>query len=125
MLTFYFNASPNPTKVALFLEEAGLEYEPRPIDTRKGEQFDAAYLAINPNGKVPAIVDGDSTVFDSNAILLYLAEKSGKFLPNIPKQRSTYKRIRILDDRFRTRRGAGLPEEDGEDGCNRDRGDKQ
>jgi GST-like protein len=82
MLTFYFNASPNPTKVALFLEEAGLEYEPRPIDTRKGEQFDAAYLAINPNGKVPAIVDGDATVFDSNAILLYLAEKTGKFLPS-------------------------------------------
>ena len=81
MLTFYFNTSPNPTKVALFLEEAGLAYEPRPIDTRKGEQFDAAYLAINPNGKVPAIVDGDATVFDSNAILLYLAEKTGKFLP--------------------------------------------
>jgi GST-like protein len=80
MLTFYFNASPNPTKVALFLEEAGLEYTPLPIDTRKGEQFDAAYLAINPNGKVPAIVDGDATVFDSNAILLYLAEKTGKFL---------------------------------------------
>ena len=54
---------------------------PRPIDTRKGEQFDPAYLAINPNGKVPAIVDGDATVFDSNAILLYLAEKTGKFLP--------------------------------------------
>jgi hypothetical protein len=65
MLTFYFNASPNPTRVALFLEEAGLEYEPRPIDTRKGEQFAAAYLAINPNGKVPAIVDGDATVFDT------------------------------------------------------------
>ena len=81
MLTFYFNTSPNPTKVALFLEETGLAYEPRPIDTRKGEQFEAAYLAINPNGKVPAIVDGDATVFDSNAILLYLAEKTGKFLP--------------------------------------------
>jgi GSH-dependent disulfide-bond oxidoreductase len=88
MLTFYFNASPNPTRVALFLEEAGLEYEPRPIDTRKGEQFAAAYLAINPNGKVPAIVDGDATVFDSNAILLYLAEKTGKFLaPETPANR--------------------------------------
>jgi GSH-dependent disulfide-bond oxidoreductase len=81
MLTFYFNGSPNPTKVALFLEEAGLAFEPRPIDTRTGDQFSAAYLAINPNGKVPAIVDGDVTVFDSNAILLYLAEKTGKFLP--------------------------------------------
>jgi len=81
MLKFYFNGSPNPTKVALFLEEAGVPYEPKPIDTRKGQQFDAAFLAVNPNGKVPAIVEGDVTVFDSNAILLYLAEKTGKFLP--------------------------------------------
>ena len=81
MLKFYFNGSPNPTKVALFLEEAGIAYEPIPVDTRKGEQFGPAYLRVNPNGKVPAIVDGDVTVFDSNAILLYLAEKTGKFLP--------------------------------------------
>jgi GSH-dependent disulfide-bond oxidoreductase len=81
MLKFYFNGSPNPTKVALFLEEAGIAYEPIAVDTRKGEQFAAEYLAINPNGKVPAIVDDGVTVFDSNAILLYLAEKTGKFLP--------------------------------------------
>ena len=81
MLKLYFNGSPNPTKVVLFLEEAGIAYEAIPVDTRKGEQFGAAYLAINPNGKVPAIVDGGVTVFDSNAILLYLAEKTGKFLP--------------------------------------------
>ena len=81
MLKFYFNGSPNPTKVALFLEEAALAYEPLPVDTRKGEQFEPDYLKINPNGKVPAIVDGATTVFDSNAILLYLAEKTGKFLP--------------------------------------------
>ena len=81
MLKFYFIGSPNPTKVALFLEEAGLAYEPIPVDTRKGEQFEPDYLKINPNGKVPAIVDGATTVFDSNAILLYLAEKTGKFLP--------------------------------------------
>ncbi len=88
MLKFYFNGSPNPTKVALFLEEAGLPYEAHPIDTRKGDQFKPAYAAINPNGKVPAIVDGDVTVFDSNAILLYLAEKAGKFLPaNTPATR--------------------------------------
>src|SRR5215468_6183992 len=88
MLKFYFNGSPNPTKVALFLEEAGLPYEAIPIDTRRGEQFKPAYQEINPNGKVPSIVDGDVTVFDSNAILLYLAEKTGKFLPeNTPKAR--------------------------------------
>jgi GSH-dependent disulfide-bond oxidoreductase len=81
MLKFYYNGSPNPTKVALFLEEAGLAYEPIPIDTRKGDQFKGEFLSLNPNGKVPAIVDGDVTVFDSNAILLYLAEKTGKFLP--------------------------------------------
>jgi GSH-dependent disulfide-bond oxidoreductase len=81
MLKFYFNGSPNPTKVALFLEEAGLPYEALPIDTRRGDQFKPALLAVNPNGKVPAIVDGDVSVFDSNAILLYLAEKTGKFLP--------------------------------------------
>jgi GST-like protein len=81
MLKFYFNGSPNPTKVALCLEEAGLPYEAVPVDTRKGQQFATEYLAINPNAKVPAIVDGDVTVFDSNAILLYLGEKTGKFLP--------------------------------------------
>jgi GSH-dependent disulfide-bond oxidoreductase len=79
-MKFYFNGSPNPTKVALFLEEAGLDYEPIAIDTRKGDQFAPAFLAVNPNGKVPAIVDGETAVFDSNAILLYLAEKTGKFI---------------------------------------------
>ena len=81
MLKFYFNGSPNPTKVALFLEEAGLAYEPIAVDTRKGDQFKGDFLKVNPNGKVPAIVDDGVTVFDSNAILLYLAEKTGKFLP--------------------------------------------
>jgi GST-like protein len=68
-------------KVALCLEEMGLAYEPIPVETRKGEQHKPAYLAINPNAKVPAIVDGEVTMFDSNAIVLYLAEKTGKFLP--------------------------------------------
>jgi GSH-dependent disulfide-bond oxidoreductase len=81
MITFYFNGSPNPTKVALFLEEAGLPFDPKPVDTRKGEQFSPDFVAINPNAKVPVIIDGDVTVFDSNAILLYLAEKTGQFLP--------------------------------------------
>lgn len=81
MLKFYYNASPNPTKVALFLEEANIPYEAIAIDTRKGDQHKAEFLAVNPNGKVPAIDDGGVVVFDSNAILLYLAEKTGKFLP--------------------------------------------
>ena len=79
MLKFYFNGSPNPSKIAMFLEEAGVPYEPMPVDTRKGDQFKPEFLKVNPNGKVPAIVDGDVTVFDSTAILLYLAEKTGKF----------------------------------------------
>jgi GST-like protein len=80
VIKFYFNLAPNPMKVALLLEELGLAYEPIPVDTRKGEQFTPEYLTINPNAKVPAILDGDTTVFDSNAILLFLAEKTGRFL---------------------------------------------
>jgi len=81
MLKFYYSGAPNPTKVALFLEETGMPYDAIPVDTRKGDQHKPEFLAINPNAKLPAIVDGDVTVFDSSAILLYLAEKSGKFLP--------------------------------------------
>lgn len=83
MIQFYFNAAPNPMKVALLLEELGLAYQAVPVDTRKGEQFAPAFLAVNPNGKVPALVDGDAVVFDSNAILLYLADKAGRFAPPI------------------------------------------
>ena len=81
MLKFYYNAAPNPMKVSLFLEESGLDYDPVPIDGRAGDQHKPEFLAVNPNAKVPAIVDGGITVFDSNAILLYLAQKTGKFLP--------------------------------------------
>jgi len=89
MIKFYFHPSPNPAKVALFLEESGLPYELVPVDTRKGEQHDPAFMAINPNAKTPALVDGDAVVFDSNAILLYLAEKTGQFLPaNTPEARA-------------------------------------
>ena len=88
MIKFYYNLAPNPMKVALYLEEAGLPYEAIPVDTRQGEQHLPAYTAINPNAKCPALVDGDATVFDSNAILLYLAEKTGQFLPaNTPAAR--------------------------------------
>jgi GST-like protein len=86
MIKFYYSGAPNPMKVALMLEECGLEYEPIPVDTRKGDQHKSEFLAINPNAKVPAIVDGDATVFDSNAILLYLGEKTGRFMPaNTPE----------------------------------------
>ena len=86
MIRFYFHPTPNPAKVALFLEETGLPYEMVPVDTSKGEQHMPAFRAINPNGKVPAIVDTDgpggkeTRVFDSTAILIYLGEKAGKFL---------------------------------------------
>ena len=80
MLKFYFHPTPNPTKVALFLAEAELPFELVPVNTAKGEQHDPAFRVVNPNGKLPAIDDDGTIVFDSNAILLYLAEKTGKFL---------------------------------------------
>ncbi|MEZ0605622.1 glutathione S-transferase family protein [Paraburkholderia sp. IW21] len=82
MLQFFYHPSPNPAKVALFLEETELPYQMVPIDTRKGEQHTDAFKAINPNAKTPALVDGDAVIFDSNAILMYLAEKTGRFLPD-------------------------------------------
>ena len=87
MIRFYYNLSPNPMKVALCLEELGLPYEPVPVDTRRGQQFEPGYAALNPNGKVPSIVDGDARVFDSNAILLHLAERTGRFLAEGPAAR--------------------------------------
>lgn len=86
MITFYFNLAPNPAKIALFLEETQLPYEAVPVDTAKGEQHLPAFRAINPNGKVPAIIDSEgpggkeARIFDSTAILLYLAEKTGRLL---------------------------------------------
>ena len=86
MIRFYFHPTPNPAKIALFLEETGLPYEAVPVDTSKGEQHAPAFRAINPNGKVPAIVDTEGPggqavrVFDSTAILIYLADKTGRLL---------------------------------------------
>jgi GSH-dependent disulfide-bond oxidoreductase len=89
MIKLYYHPSPNPAKIALFLEETGLPYELVPVDTRKGDQHLPAFLAINPNAKTPALTDGDAVVFDSTAILMYLAEKTGKFLPpNTPAARA-------------------------------------
>lgn len=86
MITFYFHPTPNPAKVALFLEESGLAYELSPVDTGKGEQHRPEFRALNPNGKVPVITDSEgpggrpATIFDSNAILLYLGEKTSRFI---------------------------------------------
>jgi len=86
MIDFYFHPTPNPMKVALLLEELQLDYRVIAVDTSKGEQHLPEFLKINPNGKVPAIVDTEGangqavSVFDSTAILMYLAEKSGRFL---------------------------------------------
>jgi GST-like protein len=86
MIRFYFHPTPNPAKIALMLEEVGLAYQLVPVDTSKGEQHAPDFRAINPNGKVPAIVDTEgpggkeARVFDSSAILLYLAEKTGRLI---------------------------------------------
>ena len=84
MLKFFYNAAPNPMKIALLLEELGLPFEAVPVDTRKGEQFSPEFLKVNPNAKVPAISDGAVTMFDSNAILLFLADRAGRFVPIDP-----------------------------------------
>ncbi|RJE81725.1 glutathione S-transferase family protein [Paracoccus sp. JM45] len=78
MLKFFYHPTPNPLKVALFLAETDLPYELVPVDTAKGEQHTPEFRAINPNGKLPAIDDDGTAVFDSTAILMYLSEKTGK-----------------------------------------------
>lgn len=83
MIRFYFHPTPNPAKVALMLEEIGLPYQLIPVDTAKGDQHRPEFRTVNPNGKVPAIIDTDGLggkeirVFDSGAILLYLGYKTG------------------------------------------------
>ena len=86
MIDFYYNLGPNPMKVALLLEEAELPYRPIPVDMLKGDQFDTHFEKLNPNNKVPVIVDNGTVVFDSNAILLFLAEKHRLFLPSDDEQ---------------------------------------
>ena len=84
MIDLYFHGSPNSLKVALLLEELGAPYTMHVVDILSGDQHKPEFRAINPNGKVPALVDGDVVVFDSNAILLFLAEKHDRFLPRSP-----------------------------------------
>jgi GST-like protein len=83
MIDLYSWTTPNGFKAAIMLEETGLPYEVHPIDISEGDQHDPDYLKINPNNKIPTIVDRDAgrSVMESGAILLYLAEKSGKFMP--------------------------------------------
>ena len=95
MIDLYYAPTPNGHKITLFLEEAQLAYRLIRVDIGKGEQFHPQFLAISPNNKIPAIVDhmpadggAPLSVFESGAILLYLAEKAGKLLPADPKRRS-------------------------------------
>ena len=91
MIDLYTWTTPNGRKVSIALEEMGLAYAVIPVPIRTGVQKEPAFLAINPNGRIPAIVDRDAddfAVFESGAILIYLAEKSGQFLPTEPKARS-------------------------------------
>jgi len=88
VIDLHFSPTPNGLKIRLLLEETGLAYRMIPVRLSEGEQFAPAFLAISPNGKIPAIVDhapGDSAgpvaVFESGAILLYLAEKSRQLVP--------------------------------------------
>lgn len=93
MIDFYALTSPNVQKIFIMLEECGLPYNLKPVDVWNAEQFTPQFSAINPLQKVPAIVDTDGpagtpyTVIESGAILLYLAEKTGKFIPHDPVKR--------------------------------------
>lgn len=88
MLTLYTWNTPNGAKPVLLMEELGLEYALEMIDIGKGDQHTDAFRALNPNGKIPALVDGDLTLFESGAILMHLAEKHDAFLPKEPKARA-------------------------------------
>jgi GSH-dependent disulfide-bond oxidoreductase len=93
MIRLYMWGTPNGYKVSIMLEETGLPYTVYPVDIGKGEQFEAEFLKISPNNKIPAIIDPDGpgggpiSLFESGAILLYLAEKTGQFFPRDPRGR--------------------------------------
>jgi GST-like protein len=91
MIDLYSSPTPNGYKVSIMLEETGIEYSLHGIDLSQGDQKTPEFLAMNPNGRIPVIVDrgnDDFVVFESGAILIYLAEKTGKFLPSDEKARS-------------------------------------
>ena len=88
MIELYYWPTPNGHKISIFCEEAGLDYEIKPVNIGKGEQFNPDFLKFSPNNRMPAIIDrapkdggADISVFESGAILLYLAEKTGRFIP--------------------------------------------
>ncbi len=93
MIELFYFVTPNARKILMALEELGLPYQVRWVDITRGDQFDPEYLKVNPNGKIPAIVDhegpgdGPIALFESAAILLYLAEKTGRLLPSDPAAR--------------------------------------
>ena len=93
MIDLYTWTTPNGRKVSIMLEEAGLPYRVHPIDISKGDQFAPEFIAINPNSKIPAIVDAEGpggrpiSIFESGAILIYLAEKAGTLLPSDARDR--------------------------------------
>lgn len=94
MIELHYWPTPNGHKITLFLEEAGVPYEVKPVNIGKGDQFSPEYLKISPNNKMPAIVDTDPlgggeplSLFESGAILQYLAEKTGKFSPKDVRER--------------------------------------
>ncbi len=96
MIDLYYWPTPNGHKITMFLEEAGVDYRVVPVDITAGEQFKPEFLAISPNNRMPAMVDGAPadggpvvSVFESGAILLYLAEKTGRFLPADLRGRKT------------------------------------
>jgi GST-like protein len=96
MIELYYWPTPNGHKIALFLEEAGVPYQIKPVNIGKGDQFKPDYLAISPNNRMPAIVDrapadggAPISVFESGAILLYLADKIRKFIPQDLRGRVT------------------------------------
>ena len=95
MIELYTWPTPNGHKIHIMLEETGLAYNVHPIDISAGDQFDPAFLKISPNNRMPAIVDTDGpegkpiSLFESGAILIYLAEKTGQFLPEAPRARYT------------------------------------
>ena len=92
MIDLYTWSTPNGRKVSIMLEECGLPYRVHPVNIGKGEQFAPEFLAINPNNRIPAIVDPDGPggplrLFESGAILIYLAEKMDRFLPRDARTR--------------------------------------